>query len=412
MARFTYKAINKRIPFFFKSTISLTLSLLAFSAYPAGAPRPAPEPTPTPAPTPKPEPKPAPTPAPTPTPAPKPAPSPGPVTQINPEVEFRDIASKVDASKGLRELLKERLMRGHQSDSCELDLRSSEDPFGLVIGRFVEEQFAPSYPALDYVASAYGLNQSNPVPVGFDSHPMCSVTRSTLTQTLRYENLVPDQATIDMINSFAARYNSLRTKSLEGDDRAKQDLMNLWSKVGSCLGYAESLSTADTSRSRNLASEVAPADYKKPDGVKFYHDAQQTTVASRLNIGLYQFSPSAGGNIQACIREWNERYPRANCQISRSASSDEMIRVLGSSQQHFNAFCGMNKILQSFYVQANTSSSLRTHPSNVLSSGALKSGSSRCVSLHFHATRSYNHFGPFQNSTGSNLKSLLSCVMK
>lgn len=331
--------------------------------------------------------------------------------QIDAAAEYLSIATAVDKRYGMSELRKLRNVTGHASDSCETELRSKEDPFGVVLGRFIEAQLSPAHPALDYVASAYSINTSSPAAVGFDSHPMCTVSKSTLTQTLRYENLVPEQSTIDLMNSFASKYNTLRTKSRGGDARAQQDLLNLWSKVGSCLGYAESLSTADTARSRSLASEVAPSGYVKPDGVKFYHDANQTTVASQLNIGLYQFSPAASGNVQACIREWNERYAKSSCQISRTASNAEMIRILGSSQQHFNAFCGMNKILQSFYVQTNTTATARTHPANLSSSGALKAGANRCVSLHFHSTRSYNHFGPFQNSTGSNLKSLLSCVL-
>ncbi len=338
-------------------------------------------------------------------------PSAPPVVVIDPEVELRAIASAVDKSKGMTELLKIRTLTGHSSDSCETDLRAKEDPFGVVVGRFVEEQFEPAHPEVSYIASAYSLDSTRLDAVGFDSHPMCSVTKSSLEQTLRYPSLVPAQSVIDQMNSFANKYNALRTKSLAGDERAKQDLTNLWSKVYSCLSYAESLTTADTTRSRDLASQVAPSDYKKPDGVKFYHDANQTTEASKLNIGLYQFSPSASGNIQACIREWNERFTKSSCQVSRTAPASEMIRVLGSSQQHFNAFCGVNKALQSFYVQINTTSSLRTHPANRTSSGALLSPPNRCVSLHFHSTRSYNHFGPFQNSTGSNLKSLLSCVL-
>jgi hypothetical protein len=344
-------------------------------------------------------------------PAPQPEPPKPPVVVIDPDAELRSVASEVDRSKRMTELLKLRNLTGHATDSCEIDLRPKEDPFGMAVGRFVEKQFDPAHPELDYIASIYNLNTQRLDAVGFNSHPMCSVSKTSLEHTLRYASLVPDQSVIDQMNAFANRYNSLRTKSLQGDERARQDLTNLWAKMYSCLSYAESLTTADTTRSRQLATEVAPSDYRKPDGVKFYHDAQQKTEASKLNIGLYQFSPAAGGNVQACIREWNQRYTRSSCQIARNASAAEMIRVLGSSQQHFNAFCGVNKALQSFYVQVNTTSSLRTHPANRLSSGALKGPQDRCVSLHFHATRSYNHFGPFQNSTGSNLKSLLSCVM-
>jgi hypothetical protein len=70
----------------------------------------------------------------------------------------------------------------------------------------------------------------------------------------------------------------------------------------------------------------------------------------------------------------------------------------------------VDKILESFYVQINTTSSLRTHPDNLQSDGTLKKQADRCVTPHFHATRSYNHFGPLQNSTEENLERLMTCV--
>jgi hypothetical protein len=86
-----------------------------------------------------------------------------------------------------------------------------------------------------------------------------------------------------------------------------------------------------------------------------------------------------------------------------------MIRVVGSSLQHFNAYCGVHKLLQTFSVQVNSSSTRNTHPDN-RSGGRLKSSSERCVTPHFYAGWAYNHFGPLQNSTGSNLNKLLKCV--
>lgn len=82
-----------------------------------------------------------------------------------------------------------------------------------------------------------------------------------------------------------------------------------------------------------------------------------------------------------------------------------MIKVLGSSYQSFNAFCGIHKVVQTFAIQVNTSSSSSTHPSN-----GGKTAANRCVTPHFYAGKAYNHFGPLQNSTGENMNSLYSCI--
>lgn len=75
-----------------------------------------------------------------------------------------------------------------------------------------------------------------------------------------------------------------------------------------------------------------------------------------------------------------------------------------------NAFCGVNKILQSFAIQVNTTKSVSTHPSNQ-SGGKFKAPADRCVSPFFYSGYSYNHFGPLMNSTGSNLAGLMACAL-
>jgi len=174
-----------------------------------------------------------------------------------------------------------------------------------------------------------------------------------------------------------------------------------------CLSYVESLTTADRPFSDRIAQAYAPSDYRRPAGVLFYEDPLQPE-ASALNLGLFQFSPDSGGNIYACIKQWNLIYP--SCQVPSGGSTKEMLRLLGSSYQSFNAFCGTEKPSEMFSIQVNSSNSKRTHPANWRSDGSLKAPKDRCVSLYF-AGAAYNHFGPFQNSTGNNLEELLTCTL-
>lgn len=88
-----------------------------------------------------------------------------------------------------------------------------------------------------------------------------------------------------------------------------------------------------------------------------------------------------------------------------------MIRILGSAKQTFNAFCGVNKILQTFSVQVNTTKTWATHPNN-FHNGKLINGKDRCITPFIYSGRAYNHFGPLQNSTGSNLETLFNCVFQ
>jgi hypothetical protein len=66
-------------------------------------------------------------------------------------------------------------------------------------------------------------------------------------------------------------------------------------------------------------------------------------------------------------------------------------------------------MIQTFSVQVNTKNAANTHPSNLFN-GKLKPFEERCVSPHFKSGKAYVHFGPFMNSTGSNLKELFQCI--
>lgn len=391
-------------------------ALVAGPVFSMGAPAPTPKPTPAPAPTPKPTPAPAPTPKPTPAPTPAPTPPPsGGANQSDYDAYF-NTGRQVDAHFSRSELQKSRAPASVASDKCVID--QNTESFSETIGWGVNVSFKPRRQELDYVATSswdpfdmYNSKQEY-APVSLSSHPLCSVDKASLSVILSTNStpakMPSDQAIAD-VNTFVSRNNALRIKANNGDEVAKKDLDNLWVKFMGCLAYTESLGDADTSTSRSVADQHAPSDYDKPDGVKFYWDKNQPEV-SALNIGLFQFAPDAGGNIQGCLRNWNKMHQ--SCQLPTKGSKGEMIKILGANRQAFNAFCGVNQILNTFSVQVNTRNSYRVHPANVLSGGSLKKSADRCVSLHVRTGRSYNHYGPFQNGTGTNLAKLMSCAVR
>lgn len=327
---------------------------------------------------------------------------------------FSDIASVVGLRvdnyySNYRELMVQRSSTSaHRVDSCDPKL-DQKFTFADRVGYYVQKNMEPRSAKLAYIGELFGMSgtQANILPTSLASHAMCNVTAASLATTIGSAR-VPSAEVIAKANTFANRYNDYRSKMLKGNVQAKVDLTKLLTRTMMCLSYVESLTTADTSTSEKAGAKYAPSGYRKPAGVKFYEDANQPPE-SRLNIGLYQFTPTAGGNINPCIKQWNEIYP--SCQVSTGSSQAEMIKVVGSAYQTFNAFCGTNKLTQLFSVQVNSSRAKNTHPSNLNSSGSLKTAANRCVSLHFLPGNSYNHFGPFQNSTGSNLNTLLTCAL-
>ncbi|MGE3758267.1 MAG: hypothetical protein AB7H97_10955, partial [Pseudobdellovibrionaceae bacterium] len=262
---------------------------------------------------------------------------------INPsDINFsRDVATPigtlVDRIKNNDELDKKR-SGTHAVDSCHATL-NGKTRFSDRIAFFVNEMNREQKPQIGYISSAYGIssNVRSHMPVSLNKFPMCGVSASTLAKTLGSKSRVPAAATIAKANEFIKRYNALRSRSLSGEEGADLEFTKLWAKLFSCLAYSESLATADSTKSKHVASKYAPPNYKKPAGVEFYEDPLQSP-ASRLNIGTFQFTPTARGNVQGCIRSWNELYP--SCKFSTSASQSEMIRILGSGQQTFNDFCG------------------------------------------------------------------------
>lgn len=357
---------------------------------------------------------------------PKPEPTPAPPTSPNPSTkptldfgaslpvdEYLNASSmiggNVDDSENDSQLIgtsREKI----NTDSVDLcfDDENAHNFFADQISYYVSEMIDDVPAKVGMVGSSYGTssNDNNYFPTSLIRHPLCQVDQSSLSTIIKK---VPSQNVIDKLNRFASSVNSLRRDVLSGDLGAKKELLSTWSRLFSCLAYAESLSTADSTTSKNVALKVAPAGYRKPAGVKFYEDPAQS-AESRLNIGLFQFTPNSNGNIQPCLRAWNAMHAnKSSCQLNQKATQGELIKILGSSYQSFNAFCGVHKLVQTFAIQVNTNKASATHPANIVG-GKLKPYEERCVTPHFQAGKAYNHFGPFQNSTGTNLDKLFSCI--
>lgn len=293
-------------------------------------------------------------------------------------------------------------------DKCFSDDKS-HDLFSDQISYYSALMIKDTPAMVGVIGSYYGTseNDNNYFPTSLIRHPLCNVTAATLGKTLKN---VPSQTTIDKLNRYSSKVNALRNQVIEGDMKAKVELLNTWSRFFSCLGYTESLSSADSASSFKIAQKYAPAGYRKPAAVEFYEDPSQP-AESKLNIGMYQFTPTSSGNIQPCLRAWNaiHKNENASCLVNTKGNQADMIKITGSSLQSFNAFCGVHKLIQTFSIQVNTTLTSATHPNNLVK-GKLLPAEDRCVSPHFLAGKAYNHFGPFQNSTGTNMDKLFSCI--
>lgn len=319
------------------------------------------------------------------------------------------VGSSVDNYKNLSELEKVRSLINQDSiDKCSNN-ETSDDHFSDQISFFTSLMFKDTSAMVSGIGSLYGVseNDNNYFPTSLIRHSLCNVSKSSLSKTIKN---VPSQNVINKANQFVDTVNSLRSEIINGDMKAKAELLTLWSRFFSCLAYTESLSSADSKTSASVALKYSPSGYRKPAGVEFYEDKAQP-IESRLNIGTFQFTPNRNGNIGPCIKAWNKLHNQnPSCLIDSKATQADMIKILGSSFQSFNAFCGVHKLIQTFSIQVNTNKSSATHPSNIVN-GKLKSYEQRCVSPHFQAGKAYNHFGPFQNSTGSNMDALFSCTL-
>lgn len=258
------------------------------------------------------------------------------------------------------------------------------------------------------VAPLFGLSSSRDgyLPSSLLNHPFCKVTAATLQTTYEGKN-IPSAATIAKAQKFTDLLNQYRTQTLAGSRDGKVKAYKLWTKFMMCLGYMESLTSADSAESTKIANSLG---FRRPAGVNLHNDSLQTNADSELGIGMFQESNIVKwGDSYSCVTDWNQQFP--SCKIDTNISRMDMVPVLGSTYQTFNAYCGTALITRMFGVQINAVRAKNTHPDNVNSNGSLKAPADRCVSPFMNVNTSYNHFAPLQNGSGFTLDHILSCTL-
>lgn len=293
-------------------------------------------------------------------------------------------------------------------DSCDPDL-SGKDRFADRIAYAIHKRMQPMKIDIgSSVAPLFNLksDSSTYMANSLISHPFCRVTKETLQFT--FENYrIPSDAVIAKAQAFTDKLNLYRAQALAGSEEGKLNSYKLLTKFMMCLGYAESLTTADSKESDQIAASLG---FRRPAGVNLHNDSYQTTADSVLGIGLFQISNVVKwGDTYSCVTDWNRQFP--TCPISLDVSKSSMVPILGSAAQTFNTYCGVSMVTRMFGVQINSNASKNTHPDNVVN-GALKAPQNRCVTPFMNVNRSYNHFGPFQNVHDFTLGNILNCTMR
>ena len=259
------------------------------------------------------------------------------------------------------------------------------------------------------VAPLFGLSKDRNTYLANSlvSHPFCRVTEATLQNTFQGKR-IPSAATIKKAQKFTDILNRYRNQAVAGNPDGQKNAVRIWSKFMMCLGYMESLTSADSRESDQIAAKY---NFRRPAGVNMHNDSNQTNADSVLGIGIFQVSNVVkDGDTFSCVKDWNAQFP--SCQISMNSTRTQMIPILGSAHQTFNSYCGAAFITRMFGVQVNALRAKNTHPDNVKKDGSLKSPAERCVTPFANVNVAYNHFAPLQNGSGFTLDTILTCTLK
>ncbi len=340
-------------------------------------------------------------------------------------------------------------------DTC-LQPNRRESSFGRSIEAAVRVALEPrTIKTNSAIQRGYGLPDENrSAQVSLISHPLCEQDRNQIVHMLG-EDYVPDQEALAYLQKFISSSNRDRSRAIRGDAQAMERFLQRWTVFMGCLAYAESLDIinpevefgADENFNHALAQQPRVSSFftdaqtqqvKRPSGVwfgedrdgSFYIKLRAHAAAGTLSpsiradleaqyptwpvVGLFQFKPTPGGNTDPCVRQWNELFQdKKYCQVNNS-NKDHLLMGFASHGQSLNAYCGVQKIVQSFNSQINTIHPTGTDLSNVTSRQRLKSPGDRCVSVvsRAGAKRVYSHFGPLRNSVKDNFKKVIKCTQQ
>jgi hypothetical protein len=251
--------------------------------------------------------------------------------------------------------------------------------------------------------------------VGLFTHPMCETTDYYFISRKENSKKSRIKNSEKKLKEFIQGYNKLfyamkkavaEKKSEDELSVIKREMKEFYFALMASMAVHESLGDANNSQQNKLAKEFSKAygarNYIRPPGVKFYFDDSQDEEISKQNIGLYQFTPKIGGNIDPCYHAWNNIMAKKSpaCKIYLDSDDEISFDFVAASDQVFNAFCGANKLVQSYGIQINSrnlnkpkaKSMQLSHADNKAKKG-LKASQDRCVSPFAHASNAYMHFG-------------------
>jgi hypothetical protein len=298
------------------------------------------------------------------------------------------------------------------AEAISFSLELHEEPQENMLDKFILDTYGVSSTKDETNSTGFKWNQN----VSLFNFPMCKtidhyfIRRNENAKKERIQNATPD------MNEFVETYNDLfeayqkaiaEKKTSDELQKIKMELRKLYFALFASIAVHESLGDADNSQQQTLTKTFSSqynlsAKYVRPKGVKLYYDKAQTNEASRYNVGLYQFTPKLGGNIDACYVAWNKvmgsKHPK--CKINLHGSDSKSFEHVAASDQIFNAFCGVNKYMQSLGIQINSkafkhpsaSSMQLTHKDNMVKN-KLKASKDRCITPFSHTSNSYMHFG-------------------
>ena len=343
---------------------------------------------------------------------------------------------------------------------AKIDVCLQKDRRGNSFGKTIEAAVRVSLDSKKIYSNsaiqrAFGLpTRENSHPVSLMSHPVCEQGRNQVVHMLG-ESYVPDAETMNYILDFAKESNRDRKSALRGSEKAKERFVERWTVLMGCIAYAESLDISDPSQEFKADDSFAVAmdhqpnvhpffmdrvsrEVSRPRGVWFgadrngsyYLERAKAKNEGRLSesvqnaldkryptwpvVGLFQFNASRKGNIDPCVRQWNDLVNQKRACRINSSSDDQLLMSFASHGQSVNSYCGVQKIVQSFNSQVNTINTTGTDLSNLSSRSRLLNPRSRCVSLVSRAGRGrvYSHFGPLRNSVKYNLKKVMKCTQQ
>lgn len=268
------------------------------------------------------------------------------------------------------------------------------------------------------------LSLKTEVPVSLISHPLCEST------------MLHNSGEISDFLNFTSSSNKDRDLINAGDEVALHRFVNRWTAFLGCLVADISLNIYSEDKPRNsnrdfeslrrlspIFLEDTKAISSLASGVELVSNNMLLSVLEEkkgykedrkvknhyYGFGLFSFNNNRIFKDRVnLVNSWNAATSNASpaCKID---NKDNALLAITSSGQGVNAFMGVQSILDSFYVQVNTTLERRTHKSNVISNDKLHNPMERCVSIS--GKDFYHYLAPLHRGSQSrNYKQISNCI--